>query len=89
MTQRNCHRISSQLMSCLQYRIIPMKYFILENGKTLKTVALRPSFIYGEEDPRFMTSIINVAQKMGGRVPKLAGAGGKQQVVYAGLYYIY
>ncbi|XP_077291622.1 3 beta-hydroxysteroid dehydrogenase/Delta 5--_4-isomerase type 2 [Arctopsyche grandis] len=57
---------------------------LTKNGKTLKTVALRPSFIYGEEDPRFMTSIINVAQKMGGRVPKLAGAGGKQQVVYAG-----
>lgn len=40
--------------------------------------------VYGEQDSNFMTSVLGVAHKFGGRVPKIAGAGGKQQVVYAG-----
>lgn len=58
----------------------------IENGKVLKTVALRPPLMYGEQDPRFLTNLINAAHKLGGKVPKIGGAGGKQQVVYVGQY---
>ncbi|EAT48210.1 AAEL000733-PA [Aedes aegypti] len=54
------------------------------NGGMLKTIAIRPPVVFGEGDQRFIPSIIKVALRFNGEIPKLAGPGGKQQLVYAG-----
>ncbi|XP_065079851.1 3 beta-hydroxysteroid dehydrogenase/Delta 5--_4-isomerase [Ochlerotatus camptorhynchus] len=56
----------------------------LENGGKLKTIAIRPPVTFGEGDQRFIPSIIKVALRFNGEIPKIAGPGGKQQLVYAG-----
>lgn len=40
--------------------------------------------MFGEGDQRFIPTIIKVAMRFGGEIPKIAGPGGKQQLVYAG-----
>uniref|UniRef100_A0A182FD20 3-beta hydroxysteroid dehydrogenase/isomerase domain-containing protein n=2 Tax=Anopheles albimanus TaxID=7167 RepID=A0A182FD20_ANOAL len=56
----------------------------LANGEKLKTIAIRPTVMFGECDERFVPNIIKVALKYNGAIPKIAGPGGKQQLVYAG-----
>uniref|UniRef100_A0A8D8BPX9 3 beta-hydroxysteroid dehydrogenase type 4 n=1 Tax=Culex pipiens TaxID=7175 RepID=A0A8D8BPX9_CULPI len=56
----------------------------LANGEPLKTIAIRPPVMFGEGDQRFVPGVIKVAMRFGGEIPKLAGPGGKQQLVYAG-----
>ncbi|XP_066995623.2 3 beta-hydroxysteroid dehydrogenase/Delta 5--_4-isomerase type 1 isoform X2 [Anabrus simplex] len=50
----------------------------------LRTVALRPTLLYGEQDPRLIPALIRFAEANAGRLIKFAGAGGKQQVTYVG-----
>lgn len=58
-------------------------YFV--SGELL-TCAIRPTVIYGEEDPYFFPTIAKATKKTGGLIPKLLGAGGKHQITYAGKY---
>lgn len=50
----------------------------------LLTVALRPTMMYGEEDYKFMPTIIKVAHNFNQQIPKLFGQGGKHQITYVG-----
>lgn len=56
-------------------------FFLLD---LLATVAIRPPLTYGEGDHHFMPAIFEYLSKHGYICPRLAGAGGKQQLVYAG-----
>lgn len=56
----------------------------LEGGGVLATVALRPTVMYGEEDQRFVPGVMRLAHCFDQRIPMVAGAGGKQQLTYAG-----
>lgn len=61
----------------------------LENGEgVLLTTAIRPPIIYGEEDSWYFPSLIKISEKFNGRIPRIAGAGGKHQIVYAGNYFL-
>jgi len=50
----------------------------------LQTVALRPTLLYGEQDPRLVTSLIRLSEKMDGSLLRFAGRGGVQQFTYVG-----
>jgi hypothetical protein len=50
----------------------------------LHTVALRPTLLYGEQDPRLVTSLIRLSEKMDGSLVRFAGPGGVQQFTYVG-----
>uniref|UniRef100_A0A336N122 CSON010444 protein n=1 Tax=Culicoides sonorensis TaxID=179676 RepID=A0A336N122_CULSO len=50
----------------------------------LKTVALRFPIMYGEEDRTCFTKLIELSEKWNGQIPKIAGDGGKHQLIYAG-----
>ncbi|CAD7083509.1 unnamed protein product [Hermetia illucens] len=57
----------------------------LNNGKDyLQTVALRPPLTYGEGDPHFMPACFEYLSKHNMQFPRISGAGGKQQLIYAG-----
>ncbi|KAG5677099.1 hypothetical protein PVAND_006882 [Polypedilum vanderplanki] len=56
----------------------------LSNGKGhLKTVSLRPTLMYGEEDQRFFPTIMRFADRWNGRIPRIAETG-KKQITYVG-----
>ncbi|XP_011503426.1 PREDICTED: 3 beta-hydroxysteroid dehydrogenase/Delta 5--_4-isomerase type 1 [Ceratosolen solmsi marchali] len=58
---------------------------LLKNGKgQLRTVALRPTLLYGEGDPHLLSIILHVAKNRGNCLPRLSGTGGKQQITYVG-----
>lgn len=57
--------------------------------KVLKTVALRPPILYGPEDRRFFTRIMSVGERYNGVIPRVCGAGGKQQICYVGKTLVY
>uniref|UniRef100_A0A336L505 CSON004995 protein n=1 Tax=Culicoides sonorensis TaxID=179676 RepID=A0A336L505_CULSO len=48
------------------------------------TVALRFPIMYGEEDRTCFTKLIELSEKWNGQIPKIAGDGGKHQLIYAG-----
>lgn len=50
----------------------------------LHTVALRPTLLYGEQDPRLLPSLIQLSEKMDGSLLRFAGSGGRQQITYVG-----
>ncbi|XP_023718357.1 3 beta-hydroxysteroid dehydrogenase/Delta 5--_4-isomerase type 2 isoform X2 [Cryptotermes secundus] len=50
----------------------------------LHTVALRPTLLYGEQDPRLLPSLIQLSEKMEGTLMRFAGPGGRQQITYVG-----
>lgn len=50
----------------------------------LSTVALRFPLMYGEEDRQCFSKLIAVSEKWNGQIPKIAGDGGKHQLIYAG-----
>ncbi|XP_037932308.1 3 beta-hydroxysteroid dehydrogenase/Delta 5--_4-isomerase type 1 [Teleopsis dalmanni] len=50
----------------------------------LSTVALRPPLTYGEGDSHFVPQMFDYLSKRGFTYPRIAGAGGKHQLVYAG-----
>lgn len=52
----------------------------------LKTVSLRPTWMYGEEDERFFPTIMRFADKWNGMIPRMA-EGGKKQLCYVGEFY--
>lgn len=57
----------------------------LANGEGhLKTIALRPPTYYGEEDTKFFPNLLKLGKRFNWQIPRLAGAGGKHQMVYAG-----
>ncbi|XP_047109621.1 3 beta-hydroxysteroid dehydrogenase/Delta 5--_4-isomerase type 1 [Schistocerca piceifrons] len=56
----------------------------LPSGGVLRTVAVRPTLLYGELDPHLLPPLLRVARACDGRLPLLAGAGGRQQVTYVG-----
>lgn len=56
----------------------------LSNGKDhLNTVALRPTLMYGECDERFFPTIMRLADRWKGKIPRIA-EGGKKQLSYVG-----
>ncbi|CRK96173.1 CLUMA_CG009602, isoform A [Clunio marinus] len=56
----------------------------LINGKDhLNTVALRPTLMYGECDERFFPTIMRLAVRWNGKIPRIA-EGGKKQLSYVG-----
>ncbi|XP_011201974.2 3 beta-hydroxysteroid dehydrogenase/Delta 5--_4-isomerase type 3 [Bactrocera dorsalis] len=50
----------------------------------LETVAIRPPLTYGEGDEKFVPRVFEYLSSRGYSYPRIAGAGGKQQLVYAG-----
>lgn len=57
--------------------------WLLGRGR-LNTVALRPTLLYGEEDPRLVPSLIQLSEKMDGALVRFSGPGGLQQFTYVG-----
>ncbi|KAM7356184.1 sterol-4-alpha-carboxylate 3-dehydrogenase, decarboxylating [Cochliomyia hominivorax] len=58
---------------------------ILSNQKDyLATSAIRPPLTYGEGDELFVPNVLKYLSKHNYSYPRIAGAGGKQQVSYAG-----
>ncbi|XP_069703833.1 3 beta-hydroxysteroid dehydrogenase/Delta 5--_4-isomerase type 1 isoform X2 [Periplaneta americana] len=53
-------------------------------GGHLYTAALRPTLLYGEQDPRVVTGIVRLSDKLDGLLPRFAGSGGRQQLTYVG-----
>lgn len=49
----------------------------------LKTVSLRPTWMYGEADERFFPTIMRLADRWNGQIPRIA-EGGKKQMSYVG-----
>lgn len=49
----------------------------------LNTVALRPTLMYGECDERFFPTIMRLAERWNGKIPRIA-EGGKKQMSYVG-----
>jgi len=57
----------------------------LANGTgELLTTSIRPTVLYGEEDPYFFPTLAKITKKTGGIIPKVLGAGGKHQMTYVG-----
>ncbi|CAH1792225.1 unnamed protein product [Owenia fusiformis] len=56
---------------------------ILHNGKTMKTISLRPCGIYGEGDSKYITVIMKIGKSVG-ILPILGSAEVKMQRVYVG-----
>lgn len=54
----------------------------------LKTVSLRPTWMYGEEDERFFPTIMRFADRWNGQIPRIA-EGGKKQMSYVGEFSFY
>ncbi|XP_055380711.1 3 beta-hydroxysteroid dehydrogenase/Delta 5--_4-isomerase isoform X2 [Condylostylus longicornis] len=56
----------------------------LSNGSdTLKTVAIRSPIIYGEGDNHFLPPLFKCLASWNNSIPRIGGAGGKHQLVYA------
>ncbi|XP_073984094.1 3 beta-hydroxysteroid dehydrogenase/Delta 5--_4-isomerase type 3 isoform X2 [Rhodnius prolixus] len=51
---------------------------------TLRTIALRPTFMYGEEDTTLIPTIIKFSIKLNNKICRFGGSGGRHQFVYAG-----
>ena len=49
----------------------------------LNAVALRPTLLYGEADERFFPTIMRLADRWNGKIPRIA-EGGKKQLSYVG-----
>lgn len=49
----------------------------------LNTVALRPTLMYGECDERYFPTIMRLADRLNGTIPRIA-EGGKKQLTYVG-----
>ena len=58
--------------------------FFSENGQTLHTVVLRPTVMYGEGDPYFVTSMLQQANSHGGTLPRLGSGQALFQCCYVG-----
>lgn len=58
----------------------------LTGKDTLKTVALRPTLLYGEGDTHLIPLILRIAKKWNNSLPRISAAGGKQQVTYVGKF---
>ncbi|XP_054275937.1 3 beta-hydroxysteroid dehydrogenase type 7 [Macrosteles quadrilineatus] len=56
----------------------------LKSGLKLRTVALRPTPLYGEEDRGLLPRLMSVADQLEGTFPRISGPGGKHQLTYAG-----
>ncbi|XP_059613602.1 3 beta-hydroxysteroid dehydrogenase/Delta 5--_4-isomerase type 4 [Phlebotomus argentipes] len=55
-----------------------------DSNEILRTVALRPTILYGECDERFFPLLMRIGVRFGGQIPRIAGVGGKQQLTYVG-----
>ena len=55
--------------------------------ETLKTVALRPTLLYGEGDTHLIPLILKIAKNRNNCLPRISGAGGKQQITYVGEFF--
>lgn len=51
----------------------------------LTTTAIRPPLTYGEGDQHFLPKILTYLRQRDYTYPRIAGAGGKQQIAYAGI----
>lgn len=49
----------------------------------MKTVALRPTLMYGEEDLGFFPTVMKLADRWDGKLVRIA-EGGKKQLTYVG-----
>lgn len=80
------------IMSGYAYSKLRAEKIVLEandspfkNGTgSLKTVALRPTLLYGEGDQHFVTMACKFGNLLDGKLIQVAGGGGKQQTTYAG-----
>ena len=63
-----------------------ISYFYLHHiGEDLRTVAIRPSAMYGENDELFISTILDIAQKSGtGKWRLYSCRGAKHQMAYVG-----
>lgn len=52
----------------------------------LMTTSIRPTVMYGEEDHLFFPILATWANRFGGVMPRIFGAGGKTQITYVGMY---
>lgn len=60
---------------------------LLSNQKDyLVTSAIRPPLTYGEGDELFVPNVFSYLSKHNYTYPRIAGAGGKQQISYAGKF---
>ncbi|KAK9503393.1 hypothetical protein O3M35_009953 [Rhynocoris fuscipes] len=50
----------------------------------LRTTALRPTFMYGEEDKFLIPTILNISKKLNNQIWRIGGSGGRHQFVYVG-----
>uniref|UniRef100_A0A1B0CYW6 3-beta hydroxysteroid dehydrogenase/isomerase domain-containing protein n=1 Tax=Phlebotomus papatasi TaxID=29031 RepID=A0A1B0CYW6_PHLPP len=55
-----------------------------DSNEILRTVALRPTVMYGECDERFFPLLMKIGARFGRQIPRIAGSGGKQQLTYVG-----
>uniref|UniRef100_A0A1B6E4D6 3-beta hydroxysteroid dehydrogenase/isomerase domain-containing protein n=1 Tax=Clastoptera arizonana TaxID=38151 RepID=A0A1B6E4D6_9HEMI len=58
--------------------------FQLQTGQKLRTIALRPTIMYGEEDKGYLTKLLDLGDIFDGSLIRIGGVGGKQQLCYAG-----
>lgn len=68
----------------LPHSLIPFSAVFIDH---LKTVSLRPTWMYGEEDTRFFPAIMRFADKWNGQIPRIA-EGGKKQMSYVGKFFL-
>lgn len=61
-----------------------MNNCLIEGSGTLSTVCLRPTVLYGELDPYYVTSILKMAKANGNTVYKFGWGGERNQSTYAG-----
>lgn len=61
----------------------------MNTGDKLRTISIRPTLIYGEEDSGFICTLMNLADSYEGQLIQVAGSGGKHQVCYAGKTSLY
>lgn len=53
-------------------------------GDILRTVSLRPTLLFGEEDRGFIPMLMKIADFFECSFPRISGPGGKHQLCYAG-----
>lgn len=58
--------------------------FFCQLTDKLYTCSLRPTFTYGEGDKYIFSKLYELSSRWSGQIPRIAGDGGKHQLVYVG-----
>lgn len=67
--------------SSFTFFVFNFPFYVLSDH--LNAVALRPTLMYGECDERFFPTIMRLADRWNGKIPRIA-EGGKKQLSYVG-----